>query len=456
MTNAESEDIVTVSSDGVTVEKSFEPDEFPVPAIAFALRSDRETAVSIRLTDSVPEDVAPENIGFHPKYGAEFWGIEDDRIVFERELTGGEEYTTVYGLRGGSEDREAAMEFMSEPTIESVQPPLSDSEEAAPEAGSDETVENALDTAQIDAIDPPEGDTTDRPDQGGPTDIAVNGDDVVEPEDDDEEPTEPDADSGSEDADADTNVDGEETKDHGSDTVPVEEDDADPEPADPHEPIGSEPHIDSERDSVVAGLAAEIRANDADDDDLLELRDALGLDMATASVEARIEHLQSETSDLRAYTDALEEFLDEEGDAQTLIEDAQEGYEETAERVAELEAELEDTRTELDERFEAIESRLESIDETIEDRLESELDGIRSEIETVERRVETEADARSELESDIESLSAELAEVSEMRDRLTNALSGLAGGIQAGTDDTDAEPESTEPSAEDDGDGTEE
>lgn len=456
MTNAESEDIVTVSSDGVTVEKSFEPDEFPVPAIAFALRSDRETAVSIRLTDSVPDDVAPENIGFHPKYGAEFWGIEDDRIVFERELTGGEEYTTVYGLRGGSEDREAAMEFMSEPTIESVQPPLSDSEEAAPEAGSDETVENALDTAQIDAIDPPEGDTTDRPDQGGPTDIAVNGDDVVEPEDDDEEPTEPDADSGSEDADADTNVDGEETKDHGSDTVPVEEDDADPEPADPHEPIGSEPHIDSERDSVVAGLAAEIRANDADDDDLLELRDALGLDMATASVEARIEHLQSETSDLRAYTDALEEFLDEEGDAQTLIEDAQEGYEETAERVAELEAELEDTRTELDERFEAIESRLESIDETIEDRLESELDGIRSEIETVERRVETEADARSELESDIESLSAELAEVSEMRDRLTNALSGLAGGIQAGTDDTDAEPESTEPSAEDDGDGTEE
>lgn len=456
MTNAESEDIVTVSSDGVTVEKSFEPDEFPVPAIAFALRSDRETAVSIRLTDSVPDDVAPENIGFHPKYGAEFWGIEDDRIVFERELTGGEEYTTVYGLRGGSEDREAAMEFMSEPTIESVQPPLSDSEEAAPEAGSDETVENALDTAQIDAIDPPEGDTTDRPDQGGPTDIAVNGDDVAEPEDDDEEPTEPDADSGSEDADADTNVDGEETKDHGSDTVPAEEDDADPEPADPHEPIGSEPHIDSERDSVVAGLAAEIRANDADDDDLLELRDALGLDMATASVEARIEHLQSETSDLRAYTDALEEFLDEEGDAQTLIEDAQEGYEETAERVAELEAELEDTRTELDERFEAIESRLESIDETIEDRLESELDGIRSEIETVERRVETEADARSELESDIESLSAELAEVSEMRDRLTNALSGLAGGIQAGTDDTDAEPESTEPSAEDDGDGTEE
>ena len=456
MTNAESEDIVTVSSDGVTVEKSFEPDEFPVPAIAFALRSDRETAVSIRLTDSVPDDVAPENIGFHPKYGAEFWGIEDDRIVFERELTGGEEYTTVYGLRGGSEDREAAMEFMSEPTIESVQPPLSDSEEAAPEAGSDETVENALDTAQIDAIDPPEGDTTDRPDQGGPTDIAVNGDDVAEPEDDDEEPTEPDADSGSEDADADTNVDGEETKDHGSDTVPVEEDDADPEPADPHEPIGSEPHIDSERDSVVAGLAAEIRANDADDDDLLELRDALGLDMATASVEARIEHLQSETSDLRAYTDALEEFLDEEGDAQTLIEDAQEGYEETAERVAELEAELEDTRTELDERFEAIERRLESIDETIEDRLESELDGIRSEIDTVERRVETEADARSELESDIESLSAELAEVSEMRDRLTNALSGLAGGIQAGTDDTDAEPESTEPSAEDDGDGTEE
>ena len=84
MTDADPEETVTVTSDDVTVEKSFEPDDFPVPAIAFTIRSERETPVSVRFVDTVPDDVAPENIGFHPKYGAEFWDVEDGRIVFQR------------------------------------------------------------------------------------------------------------------------------------------------------------------------------------------------------------------------------------------------------------------------------------------------------------------------------------------------------------------------------------
>ena len=120
MTSADPEEVVTAAGDGITVEKSFEPDDFPVPAIAFVVSSDRNEAVSIRLADDIPDDVEPENIGFHPKYGAEFWDVEDDSIVFEREIEAGEEYTTVYGLRGGGAD--LAAKFMSAPRLESVDP----------------------------------------------------------------------------------------------------------------------------------------------------------------------------------------------------------------------------------------------------------------------------------------------------------------------------------------------
>jgi len=122
MTNANPDEVLVAESDGVTVEKSFEPDDFPVPAIAFALRSDRDEAVTVRLVDTVPEDVSPENIGFHPKYGAEFWDVSGDDIVFERELAPGEEYTTVYGLRG--DDADVPSKFMSDPRIKSVSPHL--------------------------------------------------------------------------------------------------------------------------------------------------------------------------------------------------------------------------------------------------------------------------------------------------------------------------------------------
>jgi hypothetical protein len=104
MSNADHDEVVTGSSDGVSVEKSFEPDDFPVPAIAFVVRSERDEPVSVRLVDSVPSHVPPEDIGFHPKYGAEFWGVEGETIVFEREFEPDEEYTTVYGLRGGDTD----------------------------------------------------------------------------------------------------------------------------------------------------------------------------------------------------------------------------------------------------------------------------------------------------------------------------------------------------------------
>ncbi len=107
------------------MEKSFEPDDFPVPAIAFVIHAGRGETTDVRIVDRVPDDVPAQDIGFHPKYGADFWTVEDDEIVFEREFEAGEEYTTVYGLR--AKDTEDVSRFLTDPAIEGVE-----GEETAP------------------------------------------------------------------------------------------------------------------------------------------------------------------------------------------------------------------------------------------------------------------------------------------------------------------------------------
>lgn len=176
---------------------------------------------------------------------------------------------------------------------------------------------------------------------------------------------------------------------------------------------GSDPHSVSVRaddSDLLSSLTAEIEAADPDDPAVSELRDALGIDLTRATVEARIEHLQSAVADLEAYTGALEAFLDENGDAQRLLDDLHDEYEETTSRLDDVESLAEEANESAD---------------SLDDRLDSEVDEIRAEIERIE--------------SDIEAFSGELSEVVEMRDRLTRALGGLAaeGAIDGG----DAEPD---------------
>lgn len=368
MANSDPEDVLVVARDGITVEKSFEPDDFPVPAIAFVFRSDRDEPVSVRLVDSVPEDISPENIGFHPNYGAEFWGVVDDGIVFERELAPGEEYTTVYGLRG--DDTDVPSKFLSDPTIESVTPSL-DGE------GGSETGDGAGDDVDIEA-------DRDTEDGGGDTNVGVDPD--PETADSAGNNGNTDTDSGSAAAEDATGATGDD-EDGGADEPAGSDRNADPADGEP------------DSASVVDELLAELEGADPDDPEIVALREALGVGPAGAAVEARIEHLQSAVADLEAYTDAFEAFLDENGDAQQILDDINEQYERTHARLDDIEA--------------TAEAANESARST-ETRLDDEFGDVREEIDA--------------LESEIESLSEELSEVVEMRKRLTEALGGIAGG----------------------------
>ena len=385
MSDVDPSETVTTASDGVTVEKSFEPDDFPVPAIAFDLRSTRDTTVSVRLVDTVPDGVGPENVGFHPKYGAEFWDADGDRIVFQRELAPEESYTTVYGLRG--DDAAVAAEFLNEPRLETVSPGVG--------AGGDASVPSG-----------PGVDPTDEPElRDGSGEAGGSVPELSDPDSGYVDSPEPPADD---------------------ETEPERDGSADtPEPpeaagADPDRTCGPAPPAADGDGGLLGALASELDDADPNNPDVATIRSALGVESSAGvspspSVETRIEHLQSTVADLEAYTDALEAFIDEHGDASEVLVGLRERHDETVDRLDEVEAATEDATSEI---------------EATEDRLEAELEAVRDDVGAIRADIKT-------LESEIAALSSDLEAVLGMRDRLVNALEVTADGPAAedGTDD---------------------
>jgi predicted nucleic acid-binding Zn-ribbon protein len=94
------EEARSVREGPVTVTKSFEAEEFPVPAVKFVIESDASEPVNIRLVDAIPESFPMENVGFHPDYEKDHWtAYKSHRVEYDRTLDPGESTTTVYGIR---------------------------------------------------------------------------------------------------------------------------------------------------------------------------------------------------------------------------------------------------------------------------------------------------------------------------------------------------------------------
>ncbi|WP_152041699.1 hypothetical protein [Salinigranum salinum] len=91
---------VSTTEGPVTVTKSYEADEFPVPAIKFVLESTATEPLRIRLTDAIPETFPMENVGFHPDFEKDNWtAFKNHRVEYDRLLDPEETTTTVYGVR---------------------------------------------------------------------------------------------------------------------------------------------------------------------------------------------------------------------------------------------------------------------------------------------------------------------------------------------------------------------
>lgn len=380
MDEADPSDVsVTVNRDGVSVEKSYEPDDFPVPAIAFVFRSEREDeAVTVRLSDTVPEGVDPQDVGFHPEYGQEHWSVEGDRIVFERSLDPEEEYTTVYGLRSAVDD---VSRYLSEPDLESVDPSL----EEPGGKGGDET--------------------------GGGLDESVP-EIVGEAEDEEDEEISLDL------ADPPAGVESAVTETDGSDDATAAGTDADPDAdASDERPGGGISPA-----NVAEALAAELREGAVSERARETLRAELSPERG--SVDARIADLQSEVADLRAYTDALEAFLDEEGGARQVLDDLDA-------RVSDVEATLADIDDRADrnaERIGEVDADLAALVDEV-DAVEARVDDVESSVETVRKEIDADIEDRvGDLEDRLDGIQDDLEQLDQMRKQLSSVFEPAGDG----------------------------
>jgi uncharacterized protein YoxC len=380
---------VAVSTDGVTVLKRFEEDEFPVPAIAFEFESQRDEEVTVTLTDEVPEGVEVEDLGFHPEYGSEYWTIDEDRISFEKTLDANVEYTTVYGIRAtGTDDVE---QFLTEPVLDEVDPPLPDGE-----VPSDDIVPESDDDIVKDVI-AGDGEVPGLEDDADVDEEEIETLDLKDPNADD-----------------------------GSQEVTVDDSD------------GADQTEDADVDgSVVAAMAAEIRSNDVPMQDLKLLQRAIdqlsdgdtnGSAPSSGARDARIERLQTDIADLRAYTDALEEFLEENGTGEQLIEDFESQLESFSSDLDAMESELAETS----ETVESVASEMSTVSSEM-DEVTDEVGDIESSVSEMEESVETLQSAVEELETEVtegdvagrlDTIEEELTELRDWQDQIKSTFGG--------------------------------
>ncbi len=387
MSDSQAYEEVTVASDGVTVTKRYEADEFPVPAIAFNFRSERGEPVTVRLSDKVPEDVAVEDLGFHPEYGSEFWTIDDDEISFEREIEPDSEYTTVYGIRATGTDN--VKQFLTEPTLESVDPPLEEDEGELVGDGTDavkDVISGDADSVPgLDDVDDEDIETLDLKDPNGEGGQRANGQAA----------------------------------------------------ADGEAEAGQAAAAAAASGSVVEAMAEEIRNQNVDKEDVELLRKALDLagDETGGSVQARVEKLQSDVSEVLAYTDALEEFLDENGTGDQMIEEFREEVESFESDLEEFQSTVSDNEaalSELSDDVETVVSEVDDVESQVGD-VESQVGDVESQVDDLEAQVEDyeseleelrEQATSEDVEERIEEISEDIEDLQKWREQLSSVIGG--------------------------------
>ncbi|MFB6083833.1 MAG: hypothetical protein ABEJ94_06275 [Halorientalis sp.] len=415
MSESQNYEEVTVTSNGVTVIKTFEADAFPVPAIAFRINSDRTEAVTVRLVDEVPENVAVEDLGFHPEYGSEYWTIEDDEITFEREIEAEEQYTTVYGIRATGTDN--VEQFLTEPEIAEVDPPLEDEEGVVGGSGSD-VVRDVI-SGNADSV--PGLDDEEEDEDIGTLDLTDPNAEQAEADPENVDLVDAGGDDEDEDEDTEAEVEDEEVEDQAAEAEPeADTEDTETEDTDDTE-SGTGGSLDVE--SVASALATEIEEGEVDDDDLEVLREELEIESdggAGGAVEARIEKLQSDVTELDAYVDALEEFLEENGTGQDLIEGLQDDVAALEDQLGGLEADIEDNSQQvasLEDSVEGIESDLQSLKGDVKD-VDDDIEAVEASIDDIE----SELDDIEEVDDRVDDIENDIVELKEWREQLSNVL----------------------------------
>lgn len=347
-------------------------------AFPVTVTSENEESVAFRFEQPIPESIPETNVGFKPDEEPSEWWTEDRTVVVEERVEPSADCRFVLGLLVDQEDEPTGGWKFEPPSIEVL--------EVAP-GGDDTASEDGLDDAVSRASKAREaisGDAiADDAESASAGDVASNGSTVATDGASDAASTQPAGpDSTPTDEDAEHTATSAEGADVAEDATATVDD--------------SEPLIDQ--------LVAELEEDEASEDQLAVLKDALDVEQATSD-KLRLQHLQSRVEDVAAYADAMEEFLDEYG-----------------------------TVDEFRERFrddlEIVEEDLDALEETVETAA-SGREHLESQVDDLSDRADSADDERDELESqmdelseDVEALRNEVAELKTMRDMMAQVFSG--------------------------------
>lgn len=194
---------------------------------------------------------------------------------------------------------------------------------------------------------------------------------------------------------------------------------------------------------VARVLAKELRADNVDPEDRELLEEQLV--SSEGSTDARIQRLQRQVADLEAYTGALEEFLDDEGGAEALIEDLRnrvntltEDLQKVSESTKDVEGSVDTLGTEVDDvgdRVDDLESSVDGVESEFET-LVNRVEGVEGSIEAVQEDVERMDSLESQLqfiEDDIESIQGRLSDLAALKEGLSSVFG--QGDADDSTDD---------------------
>lgn len=483
---ADADEVVETADSGVTVRKSFIANDFPVPAIQFKLESEHDDPVSVRLSERIPDAFQMDAVGFHPDYHSDCWtAFQDNHVEFSGTVEPDEPLVTVYGIRIDDESRASEFlteptiddvtPIGAEPTeSETESEPVEDTmiDDIVPEdrnqvvkdmisgesdsvPGLEERADDEADAAEADDVtdaddldlnledvdtDPVETGDAETDDEAPDIDLDFDENDAPEAGEavDDESGAtadEPkieldlDAAAAATEAAADESSTSDSDGSSVSDAVEPEtvedaetEDDADAGgvSAEPGAIDGSK-GPDALRDSIGARLVAEIRGGRLDDENLAVLREELAIEPSSSDL-AKVSHLQRRVEEVAAYSNALEEFLDEEGTGAALIERFQE-------RLASIESDITTVTDQLDEN----DARIDAVERTV-DAIDSRVDSVESDLETLDDSVESDLDA---IEEDVSGLDGSISHLEENVSELDDGLGATADDVAEVSEDLD-------------------
>jgi len=171
----------------------------------------------------------------------------------------------------------------------------------------------------------------------------------------------------------------------------------------------SEASSDDGGGSLTKQLIAEIAEGDASDQTVGKLREELGV-TSPQNVEIRLRHLQTQVSDLTAYIDALEAFLDDRGSATQVLESVESELESIDARLDDLERAHNADHDQLHDRIATVEEGLETHT------------GLSDDLTDARRRIET---LESHLTATDETVDTTTERVDTLEDDVTSALTTL-------------------------------